>query len=328
MKLMFYRIDKIEQSPQKEAIYLMISENDLFFSQPDNNTDALQHLLTSIAGRTSQEVDTVLNVHRQSRTNIMTSNESIFKDKRVLMVYAMPYMFQGLRVTKLFFPTLMFQWQACASEIACPFLSHMVHVLLWLASPEKIDLKAVNTVDLVNELVTYSAEALNSVLDTTFFDSQFFQILEDSYMDYLKPAMITFGQEGDGNVFDQAATIVPASDNEDESESSAEKGKKSSQDYEIRWRRAFKNYMSCIYKKIAAWVEDKMKYTKDLVIKSMLNMLVPKIRFLNEHDMLCQHPLLPTINSPIPLLSILFFTDFAKSLADVTDAITVVSCIR
>ena len=200
----------------------MISENNTFFSQLDNNMDALQHLLTSIARCTSQEVNTVLNVHCQSRTNVMTSNESIFKDKRALMVYVMPYMFQGLRITKLFFPTLVFQWQTCASEIACPFLSHMVHVLLWLASPEKMDLNAVNTVDLVNELVTYSAEALNSVLDTTFFDSQFFQILEDSYMNYLKPAMITFGQEDDGNMINQATTIVQASNNKDESESSAE----------------------------------------------------------------------------------------------------------
>jgi len=286
MKLTFHWIDKIEKSPQKEAIYLMISENNLFFSQPDNNMNTLQHLLTSIAGCTSQEVDTVLNVHRQSRTNVMTSNESIFKDKRALMVYAMPYMFQGLQVTKLFFLTLVFQWQTCASEIACPFLSHMVHVLLWLASPEKIDLNAVNTVDLVNELIIYSTEALNSVLDTTFFDRQFFQILEDSYINYLKPAMIMFGQEGNGNMFNQAATLFQHPTTRISQSPLLKRAKRAARTMRFDGAGPSRIIYPAFTKKSLHGSKTKWSIQKTLQWNPLLNMLVPKIQFLNEHDML------------------------------------------
>ena len=83
--------DKIEESVNKNSIEVTLSENDIFFAQPDNNNDALQHLLQSIAGRSSEEVDGVLVVHRQARTRI-TTIETIFKDKKSLMLYSTPYL--------------------------------------------------------------------------------------------------------------------------------------------------------------------------------------------------------------------------------------------
>jgi hypothetical protein len=101
----------------------MLSENDVFFNQPDNNSEAFFHLLLSIAGRSPEEVDTLLQVHRQARTNTSTQ-ESIFKDKSGLMIYALPYIFTGLRDTPLYRPSLVYLWQQCAVEVrACRSLS-------------------------------------------------------------------------------------------------------------------------------------------------------------------------------------------------------------
>jgi len=297
----------------------MISENDVFFNQPDSNTDALHHLLTSLAGSTSEEVDTILTVHHQARTLKASSIDIIFKDKSALQIFALPYTFHGLRATKLFLPSLVHQWQQCATPIAGPYMTLMAHVLYWLASPLKIDLTAVNTIDLVHEQMSYSPEDLGSILNTSFFDHKFFQILEDGYMKYLKPAMITFGQEVKGNEFDPSETIVP-DDLDDEAAPKA----KATHEQEFQWGKAFAKYISWILKEVTGWIEGKMKFVDDMATRLMLDMLVPKIKFLSANNMLGNYKKLPTVNAPVPLLSILFYNDFSKSLADVSDAITMV----
>jgi hypothetical protein len=73
----------------------------------------------------------------------------------------------------------------------------MMQTLLWLASPEKIDLTAANTIDLVHNEIICPAEDQQSILETTLFDAQFFDILESSYKAHLRQAIITFGVEQD-----------------------------------------------------------------------------------------------------------------------------------
>jgi hypothetical protein len=122
--------DIIEESTNGQAIHLMLLENDVFFNQPDSSKDSLFHLLLSIARRSSNEVDTLLKVHRQARTK--TSNlESIFKDRSGLMVYSMPYTFHGMRGTQMYNPVLIHRWQPCAIEVSplsfLFFFSHTKH---------------------------------------------------------------------------------------------------------------------------------------------------------------------------------------------------------
>jgi hypothetical protein len=113
----------------------MLSENNVFFNQPDTNSDALFLLLLRIAGISDNEVDNILSVHRQARTRT-TAVDSIFKDKTALMAYSNPYMFQALRVTRLYRPMFMHQWQSSVSVVGLPYLNLMFHTLAWLASLE------------------------------------------------------------------------------------------------------------------------------------------------------------------------------------------------
>ena len=85
--------DFINASAKKDAILLNLSENDIFFNQPDSPTDSLWHLLRTMAGHSSEKIDDLLKVHRQARTKLSTI-ESIFKDKDALMIYSLPHMFQ------------------------------------------------------------------------------------------------------------------------------------------------------------------------------------------------------------------------------------------
>jgi hypothetical protein len=61
----------------------------------------------------------------------------------------------------------------------------MTRTLLWLASPEKFLLKLPNTIDLVHDQILGSPEALMSIMDTSLFDCDFFEILEMAYKRHL-----------------------------------------------------------------------------------------------------------------------------------------------
>ena len=76
----------------------------------------------------------------------------------------------------------------------------MVNTILWLASPAKIDLDAQNTVELVKEVIMYPMEELNSILDASLFDHNFFQILKDAYMDHLHSVILTFAMEDEKEI--------------------------------------------------------------------------------------------------------------------------------
>ena len=131
-------IDAIEAHEQKEAILLMLSENEIFFNQPDSNRDSLHHLLRSMASRSLTKVNSLLKVHKQARTQESSIN-TIYKDKSALMAYAQPYQFEALWQMALYKLLFMHQWQTCAMDIASPLLSHMVDILLYLASPKAVD---------------------------------------------------------------------------------------------------------------------------------------------------------------------------------------------
>jgi hypothetical protein len=310
--------DAIELSPCSDAILLMLSENDVFFNQPDNNTDALHLLLSRMAGLSSTEVDTVLKVHRQARTKV-TTRESIFKDKPALMVYSMPYMFHGLKETRLYRPSYMHYWQMCAADLIAPYLTLMVQIMLWLASPQKIDLKAANTIDLVHEQVFYSFQELRSILDTSLLDAEFFQILENAYMDHLKDAMVTFAQEDDEHAFDPSDTLATPDLDDNKRPIPRER----TSDVELVWSKAFPGYIKDVCERVEAWVKPKMQQTEDMDTRAALHMLVPKMKFLYDHKMLSDHPSMPQTKQIafVPFLTLLGINDLAKQLADVTPGI-------
>jgi hypothetical protein len=89
----------------------------MFFQQPDSNMDALLHLLRTIADKSSDEVDTILKVHHQGRT-VMTTVDSIFKDKENLVRYSRLYIFDVFQSTRLFKPTYVYAWQSCAQPVS------------------------------------------------------------------------------------------------------------------------------------------------------------------------------------------------------------------
>lgn len=258
------------------------------------------------------------------------------------MVYAAPYVFQGLRDTPLYRPSFVYAWQQCAVEvrtfqqviisptqvfnlvlqIAGPYMTMMTQTLLWLASPEKFVPGPPNTIEMVHDQVLKSQEALQSITDTSLFDCHFFQILEMAYKEHLGPALITFGQ-GKMDGLDVTNPIVPEEDDQDEDVDMEKRGPR---DIEIVWEKAFATYKEAVCKSIEAWVQRKLPRA-DIPTRLVLDALVPKINFLYANGMLGDHKILPKTDAPLPLLSILFFMDLAKSLADVSDGISMVRLV-
>ena len=71
----------------------------------------------------------------------------------------------------------------------------MTQMLLWLASrAEPIDLNADKAINELHSQVIKTTVEQESILDTSMFDHDFFQILEDSYTSHLRQAIISFGQ--------------------------------------------------------------------------------------------------------------------------------------
>jgi hypothetical protein len=89
------------------------------------------------------------------------------------------------------------------------------------------------------------------------------------------------------------------------------------------WEKAFATYKEAVCKSIEAWVQRKLPRA-DIPTRLVLDVLIPKINFLYTNGMLGNHKILPKTDAPLPLLSILFFMDLAKSLADVSDGISIV----
>ena len=119
-------------------------------------------------------------------------------------------------------------------------MDFMSKTLLWLASPATIDLKAANTIDLIKNILYYSAEQHKSILDTTLFDNEFFGILELIYKTYLQAAMLTFGQDRrlDGM---QLSQFIVTEGNEEEKDALKKRG--SGKVIEIIWDRAYETYI-------------------------------------------------------------------------------------
>jgi hypothetical protein len=105
----------LEESEDSDALLLRLSENDLFFNQPDTNEESLLHLLRSISG--CKAIKPLLRIHRQGRVAKWTTVDNIFKDEDALVTYAKPYEFEALRNAKLWKPALLFDWQASATPV-------------------------------------------------------------------------------------------------------------------------------------------------------------------------------------------------------------------
>ena len=184
----------------------------------------------------------------------------------------------------------------------------MTGMLLYLASPEAV----IDNLKKLTELTSQSAQDLEAILDTSIFDLHFFNILEETYLTQLVPAMITFGTR-------DLAKAVDLSKNFADKEGT---GKKEFL-IEIHWTKAYKTYIEVICNRLQPWIAKKITLTHDMATKLILNNIVPKIKILYKHNMLYTKSSLPHVKCPVPLFSVLFYTDLAQSLSKVSNGIMV-----
>ena len=122
-------IDKLEQHDETDTLLLSISENDIFFNQPDTNAESLHHLLTSMVGKSPDVVDNMLKAHRQGRVAKPTIIDSIFKDRAALSHYALLYSFEALHDENLWKPFQLLQWQPSASSVGFNYFVAYILIL-------------------------------------------------------------------------------------------------------------------------------------------------------------------------------------------------------
>jgi len=108
---------KLKTTKKRDTLLLLLSENNIFFNQPDMNEDSLHHLLTLMAGKSDMVVDDMLKAHRQGHVAKPMPVDSIFKNKAALIAYALPYVFEALCPEHLWKPMKLLNWQPSASSV-------------------------------------------------------------------------------------------------------------------------------------------------------------------------------------------------------------------
>jgi hypothetical protein len=156
-----------------------------------------------------------------------------------------------------------------------------------------------------------------SITDTSLFDCEFFSILEMAYKRHLQPALVTFGQ-GMMSAVDLKEFIVASEEDDEDVDMQVD-----DETVEVVWEKAFKAYGAEVCNMVGAWAQEKLLMA-DLTTRIVLDALVPKMKFLLDNGMLGNHKLLPKTGARLPFLSILFFMDLCKSLANVSDGIALV----
>jgi hypothetical protein len=188
--------------------------------------------------------------------------------------------------------------------------------MLWIASPSKGEILA-RSYELIHLIFFSDEEELGAIRDESLLDMEFFQNLEIFYTAHLKPAMVTFARTGlDDEDIDlglRFAKVLKSDVLEPDN------------DIEIQWTKAYKTYQDEVLKWLEKWVRNKTARTEDPVKTGILDNIVPKVKFLFKNKLLYDVNLLPVHKDMPPLYSMLFVTDLAKSVSDVTAAIILVS---
>jgi len=124
------QIISIDALKNEDSLLLLLSENDVFFNQPDTNIASLHHLLLNMAGKPDTTIDNMLLVHRKARVATLSVIDTVFKDKTSLKAYCKPYLFEALKATSLWKPKQLLQWQMCASPVSITVISTLNILLI------------------------------------------------------------------------------------------------------------------------------------------------------------------------------------------------------
>ena len=203
------------------------------------------------------------------------------------------------------------------------YITHMTGVLLWLASvdnqnidPDNSD--AVYNTEIRRQIFAKLQDPTKANLTSSLLDKEFFRMLEEAYMEHLKPALLSFGRDSSFDDLDLDTRVAKVDDDDiipkDETP----------HNLTILWDTAYEMYINDICKKLVPWRDTKIMHTADMAIKSAINNVIPKIKYLHKWMMLANSSCLPEISSPPPLFSMLFYTDLAHSLGSVTNGIVTV----
>lgn len=208
-------------------------------------------------------------------------------------------------------------------QIAGPYLSFMMAVLLWLADDDELDLNIVSSDAAMQLIQAKIRDVGDSICDTSLFDHKFFATLEAAYMAHLKSAIMSFGREDQMKKVDLEGRMVPVEDDD------VIDPKVQPHNLAILWSDGYRLYIDQICRDLKRWVDGKLEKTGDMRTKVILGKLIPRIRFLQERKMFPKNSILPPVTGGTPpIFSALFYTDLAHSLAKVSDGIAAVSLVE
>ena len=97
-------------------------------------------------------------------------------------------------------------------QIAGPYLSFMMAVLLWLADDDELDLNIVSSDAALQLILARMRDVGDFICNTSLFDHKFFAMLKAAYMAHLKSVIMSFGREDQMKKVDLEDHIVPVED--------------------------------------------------------------------------------------------------------------------
>jgi hypothetical protein len=217
-------------------------------------------------------------------------------------------------------------------QIVGHYLDYMNLILEWLATSDDYDEYSLEDIKTFEEEI-FHPESPDPCYDEALFDKEFFQILDAAYTKHLLRALVSFGL---GKALDNIDPDFPlaALQDEDEEDNTENEEENSSEEAPlISWNIAYEAYMTGLCSDLEAWIQKRLPLAmaiddpaRKVSVVHVLEKLIPRIKFLYASKMHTHYLPISFVTSSPPLFSSLFYMDLAKSVADVTNGICLVSC--
>jgi hypothetical protein len=206
----------------------------------------------------------------------------------------------------------------------------MVNILHYLASYDP-DFQAEDRKFVRKQILSTKHECDHSA---NVLDSSFFQCLDDTYMQHLKPAISTFGIKQDiTNVKGETKVAEDLSDSEVlNTDELMEIDQRPIGKMSLDWNSSFIQYARNLCHMLEKWSAKRLEglsqsndAEKPKHVADIIGQIVPKIKAIIAHKPYLGSALIPAVSSPPPFFTRFWYGDLATSVANAGPGIELVS---
>ena len=171
---------------------------------------------------------------------------------------------------------------------------------------------------------------------TRVLNLEFFQCLDDAYMQTLQPAIASFGLQQDvTNIKGSSKVAVnPSNMGALETKELMEIDERPAKDLTLDWNVCFKWYMNYLCQRLENWINTRSENLSHLdddeerAVLSIYSQIIPKLKAVIKHNLHLHAILLPSVKTPPPFFSKFWYWDLATSIGHSNPGIELVRVFR